>query len=54
MTLEDGRRTLFWNKDSQILSEWAAEQKQVPVRDPLAQCELDEYRCLALDQYRPR
>ncbi len=27
MTLEDGRRRLFWGKDYQILSEWAAEQK---------------------------
>ena len=34
MTLEDGRRTLFWNKDFQILSEWAAEQKAVPCQAP--------------------
>lgn len=34
MTLEDGRRTLFWNKDYQILSEWAAEQKPVPCQSP--------------------
>jgi hypothetical protein len=26
MTLEDGRRHLFWNKDFQLLSEWAAAQ----------------------------
>ena len=32
MTLEDGRRNLFWNKDYQILSEWAAERKPVPCR----------------------
>lgn len=30
MTLEDGRRHLFWEKDYQILSEWASEQKPVP------------------------
>ena len=30
MTLEDGRRNLFWSKDYQILSEWAAERKPVP------------------------
>lgn len=29
MTLEDGRRHLFWGKDYQILSEWAAEQKAI-------------------------
>lgn len=29
MTLEDGRRHLFWGKDYMILSEWAAEQKPV-------------------------
>jgi hypothetical protein len=34
MTLEDGRRTLFWNKDYQLLSEWAAEQKPVPCQPP--------------------
>jgi hypothetical protein len=34
MTLEDGRRTLFWNKDYQIQSEWAAEQKPVPCQGP--------------------
>jgi hypothetical protein len=33
-TLEDGRRMLFWNKDYQILSEWAAEQKPVPCQAP--------------------
>ena len=33
-TLEDGRRTLFWNKDYQILSEWASEQKPVPCQAP--------------------
>ena len=30
MTLEDGRRNLFWGKDSQTLSAWAAEQ--TPIR----------------------
>jgi hypothetical protein len=30
LTLEDGRRHLFWEKDYQILSAWAAEQKPVP------------------------
>lgn len=30
MTLEDGRRNLFWGKDYQILSEWAAERKSIP------------------------
>jgi hypothetical protein len=34
MTLEDGRRHLFWNKDFQILSEWAAEQKPLPCQLP--------------------
>ncbi len=34
MTLEDGRRHLFWNKDFQILSEWAAEQKPIPCQVP--------------------
>jgi hypothetical protein len=29
MTLEDGRRHLFWGRDFQVLSEWAAEQKPV-------------------------
>jgi hypothetical protein len=30
MTLEDGRRNLFWGKDAQLLSEWAAERKTIP------------------------
>lgn len=30
MTLEDGRRHLFWGKDYQLQWEWAAEQKTVP------------------------
>jgi hypothetical protein len=34
MTLEDGRRCLFWNKDPQLLSEWAAEWKPIPCRPP--------------------
>src|SRR4030095_16458480 len=35
MPLEDGRRHLFWNKDFQILSEWAAEQKPIPCQAPV-------------------
>ncbi|MCI0535233.1 MAG: hypothetical protein L0Z50_08395 [Verrucomicrobiales bacterium] len=35
MTLEDGRRHLFWNKDYQILSEWAGEQKPIPCQLPV-------------------
>jgi hypothetical protein len=34
MTLEDGRRHLFWAKDYQILSEWAAEQQPIPCQSP--------------------
>lgn len=34
MTLEDGRRHLFWEKDYQILSEWASEQQPVPCESP--------------------
>lgn len=34
LTLEDGRRHLFWGKDYQILSEWAAEQQPVPCEPP--------------------
>lgn len=30
MTLEDGRRHLFWGKDYQLQYEWAAEQKTIP------------------------
>jgi hypothetical protein len=30
MTLEDGRRNLFWGKDYMILSEWATERKPIP------------------------
>jgi hypothetical protein len=33
-TLEDGRRTLFWGKDYQLLSTWAAEQKAIPCELP--------------------
>jgi hypothetical protein len=34
MTLEDGRRHLFWEKDYQIQSEWAAEQKPLLCESP--------------------
>ena len=34
MTLEDGRRHLFWGKDRQLLSEWASEQKTIPCQAP--------------------
>ena len=34
MTLEDGRRNLFWGKDYQILSEWAAERERIPCEPP--------------------
>ncbi len=34
MTLEDGRRHLFLEKDYQILQEWASEQKPVPCALP--------------------
>jgi hypothetical protein len=34
MTLEDGRRNLFWGKDYQLLSEWAAEQQNIPCELP--------------------
>lgn len=34
LTLEDGRRHLFWDRDYQLLSEWAAEQKPVPCTRP--------------------
>jgi hypothetical protein len=34
MTLEDGRRNLFWGKDFQLLSEWASEQQSVPCSAP--------------------
>jgi len=34
MTLENGRRTLFWGKDVQLLSEWASEQRPVPCQPP--------------------
>jgi hypothetical protein len=37
MTLEDGRRHLFWGKDFQVLSEWAAEQTPIACEaSPLA------------------
>ncbi|MBL9134510.1 MAG: hypothetical protein JNK85_01515 [Verrucomicrobiales bacterium] len=35
MTLEDGRRHLFWEKDYQLHSEWASEQKPVPCQPSL-------------------
>lgn len=35
MTLEDGRRNLFWGKDYQILAEWATERKPVPCEEPV-------------------
>jgi hypothetical protein len=34
LTLEDGRRHLFWNKDFQILSEWAAERQPISCEPP--------------------
>jgi hypothetical protein len=34
MTLENGRRTLFWGRDFQLLSEWASEQQPVPCQPP--------------------
>lgn len=34
MTLEDGRRHLFWEKEYLILSEWAAEQVAIPCQRP--------------------
>ena len=34
MTLEDGRRHLFWGKDYQLQWEWAAEQKTIPCELP--------------------
>jgi hypothetical protein len=34
MTLEDGRRNLFLEKDYQLLSEWAAEQQIIPCEPP--------------------
>ncbi len=34
MTLEDGRRNLFWSKDYQIQWEWASEQKPVTCQSP--------------------
>jgi len=34
LTLEDGRRHLFWHKDYMILSEWAAEQTPIPCELP--------------------
>ena len=36
MTLENGRRNLFWEKDYQLQWEWAAEQKTVPCELPTA------------------
>ena len=41
MTLEDGRRHLFWGRDFQVLSEWAAEQKPIAcVGSPLVNASL--------------
>lgn len=34
MTLEDGRRNLFWGKDYMIQWEWASEQKTIPCQPP--------------------
>jgi hypothetical protein len=34
LTLENGRRHLFWNKDYQILLEWATEQQPIPCQLP--------------------
>jgi hypothetical protein len=34
MTLEDGRRNLFWGKEYLLLSDWAAEQKTIPCQLP--------------------
>jgi hypothetical protein len=34
MTLEDGRRNLFLEKDYQLLSEWASEQQTIPCEPP--------------------
>lgn len=34
LTLEDGRRHLFWEKDFMLLSEWATEQKPIPCDAP--------------------
>jgi hypothetical protein len=34
LTLEDGRRQLFWGKDYLILSEWASEQVPTPCEQP--------------------
>jgi hypothetical protein len=36
MTLENGRRHLFWGKNFQILSEWASEQRPVPCQGPVS------------------
>jgi hypothetical protein len=34
LTLENGRRNLFWGKDYQVLSEWAAERQPEPCQLP--------------------
>lgn len=34
LTLEDGRRNLFWGKDYQILQDWASEQRPIPCQAP--------------------
>jgi hypothetical protein len=35
MTLEDGRRHLFWGKDRAVLDEWAAEQQLIACQPPV-------------------
>jgi hypothetical protein len=35
MSLEDGRRHLFWGKDFQVLSEWVAEQRPIACQAPV-------------------
>jgi hypothetical protein len=34
MTLEDGRRHLFWGRNRAVLDEWAAEQSPIPCQAP--------------------
>ena len=35
MTLENGRRHLFWGKDRALLDQWAAEQQPSPCQPPV-------------------
>jgi hypothetical protein len=35
LTLEDGRRHLFWGKDRAVLDEWAAEEPPTPCQPPV-------------------